>query len=245
MNKNLIINYINSNKIITCISLLILYNFTMTLFYAPNEYLVNGFLKIATNNIYICILSLIFLTCTFSTMINCDKSHYLIMRMNSKKDYFIHQLKYSLFIYIIIYLSNLIILFTFLNLFSKGLKIENYLDYNISNIIYIIFTIVKHFVFYGFIVTFFIFLIKFLNKKVALFFTILISSAPISVKYILIIKDNNNFSQLFHWNHLRIQYYESFIMESITVLKSFFIYLVFTLIVYGILIKFISKKEIK
>lgn len=245
MNKDILKKYLESSRIISCISVLILYNFIMALIYSPNVDFISAFLMIISNHMYTTILSIIFLMCTISTMINCDTSHYVIQRMKSKKQYFWFQLKYVFAINLIIFIVNLMFLFTCLNLFANNMVINVYMNYNFSNLIYTVFIIFKHLIVYLFLNYLFLCIVKLFDSKISLIINGLICTIPLGISYMLRINNTNNIMQLLYWNHLKIQYYSSFSVELITFIKFILFSFIIVLLVYKFTIIRVKNGEIK
>ncbi len=245
MNKNILINFLETSKILSCISLLALYNFIMVLIYSPNIDFISAFLTIVCNNMYTAILSVIFLICTISTMINCDSSHYVIQRMKSKKQYYWFQLKYVLTVNLIIFTVNLIFLFTFLNLFADNITIYSYMNYSFSNLIYSLFIIFKHLLVYTFLIYLFLSIMKLFGSKISLIINGLICVFPLGISYILKVDDTSNVMQMLYWNHLKMQYYSSFTIELVTIIKFILFSFIVVLFIYKFTIFKVKNGEIK
>lgn len=168
-----------------------------------------------------------------------------IVRYKDKNEYLFNLTKKIVLINSIIYLfSNFILLILLLFIYRYNISFSSYSLYNIPFYIYNIYFTIKLFILYNFVCIFIVFLYEFIDKKIALFLSIIFLILKESYNYTSYMINSINDIKLFIGYYFNIVKYSSFSLE----LSCFFIILSILIIIYNIfkylIIKF-KKIEIK
>lgn len=141
---------------------------TLYISYPINGY-IPAFLQILGNPYFQMMFLFIILYSSFQTYYNFDKNISYIIRLRDKKSYLKQLIECSIKNNIIIYIIQLGVIIIFLNfLYGRNLVIEPMFDYSISNIMYLMFFIIKSFIIYSVITIFNILFLKIFPSSIAI-----------------------------------------------------------------------------
>lgn len=177
---------------------------------------ITGFLNIIYGGIFIACLLLIILLNTINTYELFENNSFYIIRFSSKKKYLIELIKSICFSNLCVLMLNIIFILIGLNLFCMNEGISIMKNYNIPNLLYLVYSIIKLVIITQLISIINVLLLKILNNKFIvitnILMYILIAGLPISL--------NGEISTiiqlpLFFGIYLRYQLYSSFIFEIV------------------------------
>ena len=217
MSKNFNLEFtkkiLSSNKSVLSILLLIATNFLLIPKYSANFEYIDAFISVNNLFIYNTIIAAILLLSTLNTIKIFEQNKILTIRFQKKEKYFLELLKTVLIVNLIVILLNFILLLTNLNFFANSLKIQNFVVYNIPNILYAVFIFLKKIFLFEFLSVIFLISNQKLNKNlsiiVSLVIVLLLFVAPYSDIYI-----NSIFNiRLFYWDYFVYHRYSSFLLE--------------------------------
>ena len=137
---------------------------------------INGFITSITSYVFILLIYLILSINTFNTFSLLEQNYSYIIRFKDTKDYIKNIIKNIIFSNTIVFVIIITFLMIFLNLFTSDLGVTNIYQYNISNIIYLIFLLVKLYVIVMLMLVINVYVIKIFNKRVGIFFIALNSN---------------------------------------------------------------------
>lgn len=222
------------------IMFMLCFNFIGAIYFAYNSYYLEGFLAIFTNIYYVATFMALLLFNTLNTYNMFEKNTFYIIRFNSRKEYLIQVIKNILISNTIVFAINVLIAFIFLNFFGGKLVIQNYMGYNVSNILYTIFYILRFLVLSNIISIINICLLKLIDSKIIVLinsiFWITIIFYPESFE---LINDILNIP-LMLCDYFRVKIYSNFFMESACSMLYILILLIITMILFSI-----SKNKMK
>lgn len=222
------------------IMFMLCFNFIGSIYFAYNSYYLEGFLQIFNNPYYVTTFMALILFNTLNTYNMFEKNTFYIIRFNSKKEYLIQLIKNILTSNTIIFIINILVAFIFLNFFGGKLVIQNYMNYNIPNILYTIFYMIRFLILSSIISIINTCLLKLIDSK----FIVLINSC-FWITFIFYPDSSMLINSIFDLplmlcDYFRIKMYSNFFMESACSILYTLI-----LIVVMIIIFIISKNKIK
>ncbi len=224
---------------IPIIIVLILFNLYNTSSFEEAFLLINSF------DAYQLLILLCLIISSITTLRYYNTKLNTIVRYKDKNEYLFNLTKKIVLINSIIYLfSNVILLMLLLFIYRYNISFSNYSLYNIPFYIYNLYFIIKLFILYNFVCIFIVFLYEFIDKKIALFLSIIILILKESYNYTSYMINSINDIKLFIGYYFNIVKYSSFTLE----LSCFFIILSILIIIYNIfkyLIIKLKKIEIK
>lgn len=222
--------HLTSKKFILIFLLLILSNLYAAIAFSTNATYIDSFITTFHIPFYMAFLFGIIFANSFMVVTDFDNNTSRIIRYKNKENYIKELIKTVFSNNCVVYIINLLMLIIFMNLFNgNGFEIHPYLEYNINNILYLVYTIIK-IPFLILVITILNVLIyKFTNIIVALLFDsyIMISFFNNSINYINGLSDIKfNFA-----NMMSVNFYPTFGYEI-----SFFILYVSVLLVFSYII---------
>ena len=188
---------------------------------------VTGFLRILTNPYYIAIIILILMMNLSNIFTIFENNQFYIIRFNSKKKYLIELIKNICFSNLCIIILNLALVTIGLNIFNPNEIGESFKGYEISNNIYLLFTIIKFIMIMILITIISVLFLKLFNNKVMAIFNVLLSISMIIVSSYHYMVTSIIQLPIFIGTYLRYQLYSSFIFEvSCFLLYSSLLYII-------------------
>lgn len=210
---------------IPIIIVLILFNLYNTSSFEEAFLLINSF------DAYQLLILLCLIISSITTLRYYNTKLNTIVRYKDKNEYLFNLTKKIVLINSIIYLfSNVILLMLLLFIYRYNISFSNYSLYNIPFYIYNLYFIIKLFILYNFVCIFIVFLYEFIDKKIALFLSIIILILKESYNYTSYMINSINDIKLFIGYYFNIVKYSSFTLE----LSCFFIILSILIIIYNI-----------
>lgn len=211
--------YANSQKFKFKFILMIIISLycSIALTYIDGSYLnyIPAIFSILNNKIFIIFMLFICLMTTINTYIHFNSSNYYIIRLKSKKEYLRELINNTIFNNLITLIIQLIMILICLNIFcSSGLGISVMANYNILNIIYLLFFIIRTFIILLFVSVINCMLFNIINKNIILIINALYYASIVCSSFIFNIGNADN--QNMKWqllDYLTIQPYNSFFSE--------------------------------
>ena len=236
--KATINSYIFKYLLITSLIINIVYTLNILFNNLSFNYL-ESLYYISTNAFYILFFLALILINTINTLHIFNKNTFYIIRFHSKKEYYNSLIKNVFLVNSIFYFINMILLITMCNLiFGSTFVITNWQQYNVINIVYIIFHFVKCLIIIEIITTLFPIIYKAYGRIGMIVYLLFIGIPLLLSSYkVEIINDIWKMS-LFPVNYLSGGNYSSFSLE----LFSTLIYIIILLIFYCISFEIIKRK---
>ena len=181
----LIISLLQNTRFKVTIIVLVLLGFMSFGYISPKMTFISGVYSVMTWDYFIMILLLLFLFNTYNIYTEFTKNYSFLIRMKDYKEFFNKVIKFIFISNLIIYLIVLIVI-VLSSIINTGMnmKIDNYLFYNISNSIYLIFHLIRSYFILNVLVVFCVSIYKLIKEEIGMVITILI---PI----LIIIKPTN------------------------------------------------------
>lgn len=216
------------------------FNFIGSIYFAYNNYYLEGFLAIFTNIYYVATFFALILFNTLNTYNMFEKNTYYIIRFDNRKEYLIQLIKNVLISNAIIFIINILVSFIFLNFFGGNLIIQNYMNYNVSNILYVIFYIARFLILSSIISIINICLLKLIDSKIIIFVNAILWITFIFYPYSQALINSIFNLPLMLCDYFRAKVYSNFFMES----ACSILYIIFLIIITTIIFN-ITKNRIK
>ena len=221
---------------------LICFNLFGVGYLAYNQHYINGLLSIMTNPYYVISLLAMVLINTINTFGMFEKSDLYIIRFKDRKEYLIQLTKNIIVSNSVLFVINLIVLIIGLNIFvGNRFVIENWMDYSIPNILYVVFYLIRMFFLVQIVATISAFLLKLMDSRIVIILNVILWSLFLMSPYASNFKVNT-LSDMF-WNfcdYFRIHLYSGLAYEILCSTIYISILLVLTFILFHI-----SKSNIK
>lgn len=211
--------YANSQKFKFLFVLMIIISLycSSALTYVDGSYLnyIPAIFSIFNNKVFIIFMLFICLMTTINTYIHFNSSNYYIIRLKSKKEYLRELINNTIFNNLVTLIIQVIMILIGLNVFcSSNLGISVMENYNILNIIYLLFFLIRSFMILLFVSVINCILFNIIHKNVIFVINALYYASIVCSAYILNI--DNLAIQNMKWqllDYLTLQSYNSFFSE--------------------------------
>lgn len=222
------------------IMFMLCFNFVGAIYFAYNFYYLEGFLQIFTDPYYVFAFLALILFNTLNVYSMFEKNTYYIIRFNDRKEYLIQLIKNVLTSNTIIFIINILVAFIFLNFFGGKLVIQNYMNYNIPNILYMIFYIARFLILSSIISIINTCLLKLIDSKI-----IILMNSCCWITFIFYPYSPSLINSIFNMplmlcDYFRTELYSNFFMESACSILYIIVLIVITAIIFNI-----SKNKMK
>lgn len=227
-------SYIFKIILITSIIINVVYSLNI-LFNSLNIDYIQSFYYVLSNSFYIIILMMLLAINTINTINIFDQNLFYILRFESKKEYYKEILKNVFLSNLVFIIMNIAILIIMSNIiFGSTFSISNWQEYNITNIVYIIFYIIRAFIVMEIIMGLLFIIKKVLGKISILIYSILIF-IPLILNNYNVIKDLSNIP-LYPMNYIVGFTCTSFNLEVCSSIIYISILLLISIIAFNILV---------
>lgn len=222
------------------IMFMLCFNFIGSIYFAYNNRYLEGFLAIFTNIYYVATFFALTLFNTLNTYNMFEKNTYYIIRFDNRKEYLIQLIKNVITSNTIIFIINILVSFIFLNFFGGKLVIKNYMNYNVSNILYVIFYISRFLILSSLISIINTCLLKLIDSKIIIFVNSILWITFIFYPHSPTLINNIFSVPLMLCDYFRTKVYSNFFMESACSILYIIALTIITIIIFNI-----SKSRIK
>lgn len=228
----------DAGKTKTIIFILIIFNFFIAISYLQGEHFVDGLILFVTNAVYCVVLFALTLINTLTIYKNFEKNYFYILRFKDKKEYLGTLLKTIVVNNLIFFLINLAIIIIYLTIFSNGFVIMNWQTYNISNLTYVLFYMIRFFILMEIVMIISVLLMKLFDKNTLILFNVIIWSSFLFYPYEL--KKIIGSVWEMHWmlaGYLRYHFYTTFSLEVLYSIIFIFLMAIICWILFCIVVK--------
>lgn len=196
---------------------------------------------LSTNSFVIFSYFLTSLIAGINTYLTFEKKRSYIIRLENKKEYLIHLLKNIWSVNTVLFIITTLTSLIMLNLINNNFIIEKFQYYSISNLTYIIYTLIRIFLLSQLLTTISILLFKLINHKIIIFMNLIIYGITMLTQVIEIPKSSILDMSFWVGYYISPDLYSSFMLEVSSTFLFLIIMLVLIIIIFDIDIKFMKQ----
>lgn len=239
----LIISLLQNTRFKITIIVLVLLGFMSFGYVSHKMTFISGIYNVMTWDYFIMIVLLLFLFNTYNIYTELTKNYSFLIRMKDYKEFFNKIIKFIFISNLIIYFLVLVII-VFSSIINTGMnmKIDNYLFYDISNSIYLVFHLIRSYFILNVLVIFCVSIYKLIKEEIGMIITILIPISLPMLYPLLIEKEISSIFKmpLFYGEYFISNNYNTFGFEIL--ISILFIIILF--IISKLFMNIVSKKNV-